>query len=577
MMLGPWCVSTAVLLNPRAPQAESAPEIAPFHWDDRAKLHRDYVYLKGLHQRLLDALAVSLDCVHGVSHSRRHWQILLDPWLMAWVGVLFDRWEALRLALASGEAFDTASVGKMPHEPPFAHADFVEQAISDEWNLATFAAMLGSRYARQVHFRDGCAPRPAATRYAVRTGGRAPASFGQRLATQIDGLLAKISVRNRVVFLDSYFGSFALLQLSLKMGLVPRRYLQEFPLIQCPEALPGDSASRGERSRLRVDLPVSNDFEEFLLSRLTMDLPSSLVEHYAALARRAASVKLDPALIVTANAHWNHVLAKFWMARQVERGSKLFVLEHGGSFPARHELFDFEEDIADVRGSWFRPYHEKHVQVPPSKLVGRDAPARRASRGEWCLLIGNESPRWVFRVHFYPMAAQFRHSFALTTAFVDALRGPSGGAVRIRPARDQGWNTAAAFAERFGEGALLREGSLPEAMAAARLIVCTYPETTFSEAMASGRPTVLLYPPQVYERHPIADELLRQMRDARIIFHDARAAASHVAAVWEDCAGWWESQTVTAARSAFFDTALRIRGDWLSEWAALLRSFDVRH
>jgi putative transferase (TIGR04331 family) len=104
----------------------------------------------------------------------------------------------------------------------------------------------------------------------------------------------------------------------------------------------------------------------------------------------------------------------------------------------------------------------------------------------------------------------------------------------------------------------------------ARLIVCTYPETTFSEAMATGRPVVLLYPPEVYERHPVASQLLDQMRRARIIFHDARAATSHITAIWANPGSWWRSREVSEARDAFFEMALRLRGEWMSEWVDFL-------
>jgi putative transferase (TIGR04331 family) len=262
------------------------------------------------------------------------------------------------------------------------------------------------------------------------------------------------------------------------------------------------------------------------------------------------------------------------MAESVEAGARLVVLEHGGSFPARRELFDFEEDISDVRGTWFKPYHFKHVQVPPSKLVGKfvehgssSTPGEHAS---YCLVVGNESPRWPFRAHFYPMADQCKRSFQLITGMIAGLQGPVAGAVRIRPAPNQGWNFADEYSRRFGPQVLLQGGTLMSAFRHARLIVCTYPETTFSEAMATGRPVVLLYPAEVYERHPVASQLLDQMREARIIFHDSGAATSHITAVWENPGSWWRSREVSLARDAFFETALRLRCDWLSEWEDFL-------
>jgi putative transferase (TIGR04331 family) len=145
--------------------------------------------------------------------------------------------------------------------------------------------------------------------------------------------------------------------------------------------------------------------------------------------------------------------------------------------------------------------------------------------------------------------------------------------ISIRPAPDQGWNLSRLFVGRFGAQCVSRSGTLESALAQARLIVCTYPETTFSEAMASDIPVVLVYPPEVYERHPVTAPLLEQLRGAHIVFTDAVKAAAHISAVWADVDAWWNRADVIAARRAFRDTALRIDGDWIREWTQFLRSF----
>ena len=156
-----------------------------------------------------------------------------------------------------------------------------------------------------------------------------------------------------------------------------------------------------DRSRLRVDVPTASDFERFLASRLVHDLPECVVEAYGDLRERAARVPLAPKAIVTANAHWGSALVKTWLAEQTHRGAKLIVCEHGGSLAPYRQFYDFEEDIADVKCSWSVPFHAKHRQLPPTKLVGRVKALRtiraRLRRPRACSVIGSEQPRWVLR------------------------------------------------------------------------------------------------------------------------------------------------------------------------------------
>jgi len=105
------------------------------------------------------------------------------------------------------------------------------------------------------------------------------------------------------------------------------------------------------------------------------------------------------------------------------------------------------------------------------------------------------------------------------------------------------------------------------------VIVCTYPETTFSEAMASGRPVVLVYPSKYYERHPIAGSLLADLRQASIAFEDPVEAAAHVNRIWDEPDAWWRAPHTRRVRDRFLTQALGNDGHWLQRWRRLLRDW----
>jgi len=49
LFLGAWCC-----LHGRSERRAAFDiEMLPYHWDDRAQLHRDYLYLRDLHEELL--------------------------------------------------------------------------------------------------------------------------------------------------------------------------------------------------------------------------------------------------------------------------------------------------------------------------------------------------------------------------------------------------------------------------------------------------------------------------------------------------------------------------------------------
>lgn len=578
VFLGPWCLAKPHEGIPDdLPPAKSF-SLLPFHWNDRAKLRDDYDYLEGLHGRLLSSLTVALNRFHGAEHSRRYWQILLDPWLMAYVGVMFDRWETLRIALADGECCTVAASAELLNSRDFSYGDFCSGIMTDASNGQIWADILRTAYPDRATFFES-SHGTASTSAALVGTDQNTASLKKvvgRIASWFGPLLDRFTARSRFVFHQTMFDPLSLARLSLALGQFPVFF---YPSLQfeMPATATGNRSGATAR-HLELDFLPETSFESFLAGRLPDDLPGCVVEHFQDLESRVKKIPLRPEVILTAQSHWMNPLAKAWMADRIEKGTKLVILEHGGSFPAFKELFNFEEDISDRKGTWFLPCHAKHVQVPPSKLLRQRKPERRKlhSDGEYCLIVGGECPRYVYRAVFYPMANQCLRSFAMVNSLIERLSPDVRKATKIRPYQfDAGWNTGDRYTEIYGSQMISAPRTLTRAFASARLIVCTYPETTFTEAMIAGKPVVLIYDPEINERHPVTFELIGILRQAHIIFYDAAEASAHINSIWEDPQKWWGSPEVTQARRAFEAQACMIEGDWLGAWKEfLLKTLD---
>lgn len=549
----------------------------PFHWDDRNKLRQDYDYLESLHKTLLSSLAESLNQYHGVSFDDRYWQIQLDPWLMSYLGVMFDRWESLRYAFQADDSSTLLSTVWLEENfaAPYSYNEFVQAAAySDRWNQWVYQRILYAQYLDKLTRIAGqncpsgevcLAPRsPQST--------RSPLKKLQALFRRLRGSLARSP---RVVFLGTTFSPVAFVKLSLRLGQLPYRILALEELLDAKKSPP--SASSPPRSRMRLDWIGESDFERFIKSSIIADLPICTVEDYSTIRSQAHCISIRPKVVVTGSSHWDDPLAKTWIAEQAACNTKFVVLEHGGSLPPYKELFDFELSIADVRASWFRPYHVKHRQLPPPRLVEQYGAIfrirRRLNKANCCSLIANECASWVHRVHFYPMANQWSDSFSMVLDLYNRLNPKVRNAFRIKPyPASQGWNTAQRFADALGSDVLHKERSLERVYAMSKVIICSYPETTFSEAMASGVPTILMYPEHYYELNPVAYPLLSILRSAKVAFNDPAEAALHLNSIWDCPDEWWRSSETKYARHEFCMQALDHGPGWLSKWAKFLAS-----
>lgn len=568
LFLGEWCK----LYDRRHIWMQRDHNTMPFHWDDRTKFDRDYDSLKTLHHRLLNSLAVSLNRFHNVNHSTRYWQVLLDPWLMSYVGVVFDRWEAVRQAFEEHETLQLVSLEQTNRIPPFSYLEFVEQTFSDDWNALFFQEIIKAEY------HDRCDIRVEVAIDAIDFPSKVPTkkkNLLKTLASVVDQFLGLFQTSFDVVFVESSFNPVSLIKLNLALRQVPRLFTTEFETDKVDARLPSI------RSSIEFNFLATSAFEVFVKKSLLRDMPSCLLENYSRLKEAANRVPIQTKVIVTANSHWYDVKTKAWMAEQISKGVKLVILEHGGSFPAKKELFDFEEDIADAKGTWFLPYHPKHVQVPPAKLVSAFKKkaltlVKKSSSRRYCSIIGNECTRYILRAHYYPMSHQCLVSINLNAELYKGLSEEIKPLFRVKPYPDQGWSTGKRYADTLGVECILSEKKIDQVFKLSKLIVCTYPETTFSEAMVSGVPTVLLYPDYLYERHPLTSPLLELLRSANIIFHDPVAASAHINAIWADPNRWWSSPTVIHARDEFRRQAVNADRNWLSVWTTFVKEVVAR-
>jgi len=175
------------------------------------------------------------------------------------------------------------------------------------------------------------------------------------------------------------------------------------------------------------------------------------------------------------------------------------------------------------------------------------------------------------------MANQWSKSFEMTLKLYDMLDEDIKYNFRVKPyPYSQGWDTYQRFCDALGHHKVLKEKSLQKTFLVSRVVVCSYPETTFSEAMASKLPTILMYPSDLYELNPISLPLMESLKAAKIVFTDPVSAAEHLNLIWPNPDRWWNSSATIHARDEFNRKALNLDPKWLKKWINLLKTLLLK-
>jgi len=543
VFLGEWCKK----YNQKNSWVDKKHTTISYHWEDRQKFKLDHDYLCEFYEELLSKLCVKLNKIHDVEYTKRYWRIIIGPWLLIYVPVLFDRWENIRKAYASKEHYMTAIPDKKVDK---AVANDYQHSLklmgySDDWNFLLYCEILLFMQNQNItFFEEQFIPSPHTN---LKTSSVSIRNLFFLFACKIDTFINKMWFKRNYKFVLFKCGIplSVMVQIALRLFQPPRMFSQfEVSVNYSTEVSPSLRQKEWSDS--------DNDFESFVYQQVLNDIPKAYVENYLTIKKilKRGNFPLNPEIIMTASAHYNNELFKIWAAEMVKKGSKLVVSSHGGSMRAKFEVFRHEEKISDHKATWCMPFHDKHVQLSPNKVTRKN---NFSGKGNNITLIGCEFSRYVYRVQSAPMSSLILEDFDQKVEFIKLLNSfklPKFN-LKIRPYPDRGWSLKDRYIDLFGAHIISMNKTLLEDFLSSNVIICTYPETTFFQSMHSGIPTVLLYVDKYWELEECFTPLARRLVKAKIAHTSFKSAAMHIKNIYADPQKWWNNDETKEARLMF--------------------------
>ena len=569
LFLGEWCRIHAR----REHWSRRDAQVLPYHWNDRAKLHADYLYLVEFHERLLRDLAAELNRIHDTDHGLRYWRILVGPWLGYFTQMLFDRWASIHDALRYEISGTIVLRGSEADLVPNGMIEFGRLFESDDWNHHLYATIL----LQEAHVP--CRIQERVPREAV-TVAPTVTSWKRRLKLFLANSYARAAsslTRDSDAFLlATYMPVAEEMRMHRRLGQVPQFWSSVAPLpaqYHCDRrqwVVPGETRSR---------------FEAFARAAIPWQIPRLYLEGYRELVGQTEDLPWpgNPRVIWTSNSHLFDDVFKAWAAGKTERGVPLVIGQHGGHFGTGLWCFTEDHDlrIGDRYLSWGWSEPGKSHIAPIGQLKARRPLGVRHAAQNGALLVTNDLPRYSYSMYSASVAPQWLDYFNDLCAFVERLPQRIRDALTVRlTAVDYGWNQALRWRERFpGLPLDVGQSNIIDLIRRTRLYISTYNATTYLESISMEVPTVMFWNPKHWELRDSAAPEFEALKYVGI-FHDTpESAASHVAAVWDDVDAWWSSPAVVSARTRFKQRYCEVPDDLSERVATALREViaESRH
>jgi len=562
IFLGEWCKKHSMKNFWQSREYETL----DYHWRDRAKLAKDHLYLESLNEDVLTAMTLFLNDFHGVEKSVRYWRIIIGPWLLAYVSVIWDRWEAISLAIELNDELETFVLDEaLKKVIPKDFTSFREALDSDGWNHGIFASILKERAPSKIAVIALNTRLPLEITLPI-----LQLTLRQKLLPALarfaDSCFQKFSSNTKkILFFHSYFPRKHLLHFYFKLRLLPLWHSALKQKIYYPDAI--------NREGLALHgLKTKNDFESYLCKSIIGDTPVAYLEGYKGLSILSKTLA-KARVIFTANAYIGNELFKVWSAEQVLIGSKLIISAHGGALFPLYSMFDHEDKIADSRVVWGKEWLDSQTRMPPNKIYFK---VKNYNQHEKILFIDYEATRYSFRCVSCPVGPLVLDVFEHNNQFLQSLDKSIIRNLKVRPKFLGSWETALRYKDNFGANIISKEPTILKDMQSSKLIVCSYPQTAFAEAMYSGIPTMLLLTRDNWECQLIYDDLLEELEQAKILHFNPADAAKHLAEIYPNPQIWWESSDVLSARKKFDEICLTITENPLNKWTMFLKDINLK-
>ncbi len=509
--------------------------VLPYHWDDRARLQNDYVYLQELHERLLQELSGQLNQAHDVDHGLRYWRILIGPWLGYFTQMLFDRWTSVQQAVLQHEISDTIVLTGHEHAMvPNDMTAFIELFVGDAWNHHLYAAIL-QQYTR-VECKSQESPLPdvsstsAIQRVARKRSVKASVTHWYAKATSA-------LARNEDAFLiGTSLPPLDEMRLYGRLGQIPQRWRSA----PC-KALDLDT----KRRQWLVTGESRNAFEECLRTMIPRQIPKNYLEGYLPLMEQVAELPWprQPRFIWSSNSYNSDDVFKAWAAQKAESGSVIVSGQHGGHYGIGRWAFNETHDIAisDSYLSWGWSCGTQPKVKPVGQLNSRRPLGVPHAEKKRALLVTATMPQYSYVLYSAMMSRQWLDYFDDQCSFVSLLPQAIQDAltVRLYP-QDFGWDQRGRWNDRLPD-VHLDDGSrgIDSLIAESRLYISTYNATTYLESFTMNVPTVIYWNPQHWELRDSAVPYFDDLQRVGIFHKTPESAALHVAKVWADVEAWW--------------------------------------
>ncbi len=338
--------------------------------------------------------------------------------------------------------------------------------------------------------------------------------------------------------------------------------------------LPELKLTPSNRSTLQ-SLLEKEGMEPFLARLTSLNLPLLWLEGFPqALAWVNREFPPAPRRIFSSGGIHEHDGFKIWTALASEKGSLLYLAQHGGNYGVLHQIpyHIIEKDCADRFLSW--GWQEDRVLPFPSIKLSRIHAPEHNHSGRILFAASSHCRYPIDPYYFQDGLEEYKQN---QSAFVATLEAELRERLLCRfHWSDSGWNLRHNLENKFPD-LMFDTMDIPflKSLFQSSLYVCDLLSTTYLEAFVANHPTILFLQKIECPVAQSAKPLIQSLYEQKIIHFDPVSAAQTINIMGQNPLEWWMQKDRQKAVQNFTSVYAKTTPDYLKQYRQLLLKGEI--
>jgi putative transferase (TIGR04331 family) len=566
--LGEWCLTYENKANLKIKRYK----VQKHHWTSFRKLKKDSLNLEKEYERLLNKISVLLNKFHKTKFNKEYWRVIVGPWLYFYLISMFDRWESLRRL----KKISTYSIPNyQADEDIFTTYDTMEYwskaTQSDSWNQANFIRILKYRFKKINFIKNIVKDKNNYLSKRINKKNNI-ISVLKYLITILDILFSKISFSFNKIYVETlYFSKLDAFKFQVKCKQFPSFQLKTFNYNKNEYK----KINYEERKNLfKFKHQKNQNFSGYLNKSLITDFPLVFLEDYKKIDNlNYSKYKNNFKIIFSSISQIFNERYKIWLAKMIKKGTKHFIVGHGGGIPVvfLNNMFQHELKISNKYISWHKPFHKKHFRLTPPLIrkFSKKYSKNSYKEAKNCLILSCDTLRYPVKIQGFPYVEQYKSWLGDISTLINNLNKKIKDNLIYRcSATNVGFKTDKILKEKhkFLNISNFDKNSLSDELENTKISVITYPETVIPECLLSKKPMIITLSPKIYHFIPQVKNIINELKDNKIFFDSPIKASSFINSIWSDPSLWWENKNTKQAIEKLRDYTFENKINWLNDW-----------